>query len=287
MVSVRKLKKYVSKKSDFVVNVVKKTKKSNTLENVMPQEHLETKSMPQLPTSNFDLHSSPATKPRRFKSESERKKWEEKLFKVKPYGYYPSSTYMTEKEIHVEMLKPSTFVKHCIGDSFAKIDEGMMNKESCDCLSCSEIYNRFGIKTPSNNDNRIGSLLVEVLGCVRLPKPNTFVYLLCGDSAFSTDVIPSVHSPKWPCRSRRAALFPIHHAFVRLYVGVFNVEEKKTVNDKFAGRVVVDLSVLKPNTVYDVTLPLRESANVYSCKPRYAISNLKIVCTFLTMFFIV
>ena len=266
----KKISRYVAKKSGVVINAVKKNTKKYKIKDTDSLEDIDrAKSLPP-PHVSFDIQPPPSATKRKFKSETERKKWEEKLFKVKPHGIYHSKPYMSEKEIHDEMLKPSMHVEHCTS-SLAHDKSNKSNEEETSddkCLSCAEIFDRFGIENPTYDDGRIGSLLVEVLGCVRLPKPNTFVYLLCGDSAFSTDVIASFRSPKWPCRSKRAALFPIYHSYVRLYVGVFNIEEKKTINDKFAGRVVLDLSVLKPNTVYDVTLPLRESAHVYSRKPR-------------------
>ena len=70
----------------------------------------------------------------------------------------------------------------------------------------------------------------------------------------------------WPSNSKRAAVFPIHHAYARLYAGVFAT--KKDKNDVFCGRVVLDLAALRPNTEYDVTLPLRASSFIYDRRPR-------------------
>jgi hypothetical protein len=82
--------------------------------------------------------------------------------------------------------------------------------------------------------------------------------------------MPPVANPMWLSKMRRACTFPIHNAYARLYIGVFGQgqNEKK---DGFAGRIVVDISRLRPNCTYDVTLPLRQSTHIYSREQRGAI----------------
>ena len=113
---------------------------------------------------------------------------------------------------------------------------------------------------------------VEVLGCVgldRSSKPEIAAYLVVGDCAFATDIIPGVRSPMWPYSSKRAAVFPLHHAFAKLFVGVFDVKQRKNNEaDHFCGRVAIDIPPLRPNTEYDVTFPLRCSSFIYDRKPR-------------------
>jgi hypothetical protein len=122
----------------------------------------------------------------------------------------------------------------------------------------------------------VGELTVEILQCFGIPKPDllretsAFCVLVCGSHAFKTDVMPPVANPMWLSKMRRACIFPVHNAYARLYIGVFGQgqNEKK---DGFAGRIVVDISRLRPNCTYDITLPLRQSTHVYSRDQRGSI----------------
>jgi len=122
-------------------------------------------------------------------------------------------------------------------------------------------------------DERIGSLHAEVLACHGLPKldklssTDAVCYFVCGPYGFTTDVIDGFMSPVWPSKSRRACIFPIFQAYQKLFVGVFD-DDGATQHDDFAGRVVVDIARLRPNSVYDVFLPLRMYQNTFVRKSR-------------------
>jgi hypothetical protein len=183
-------------------------------------------------------------------------------YRVKPYHRFaPYKVYMTEEQIYQNMLQPSEIVRH--RQSFVEpwYDASFGHYHDRE----TEIWG-----SPSV-DRRIGSLKVEVLSCVgvRKSKPDVSVYLICGDGAFATDIIAGSRSPMWPASSKRAACFPLFHAYARLYAGVFDVKNRKnSENDYFCGRVTIDIAALRPDTEYDVSLPLRASSFVYDRRAR-------------------
>ncbi|KAI2511283.1 Protein kinase C conserved region 2 [Fragilaria crotonensis] len=144
---------------------------------------------------------------------------ERREFMVYPTYCYPH-VWMTQSELLEECNLPSTTMHDLRIDS-------MMGKE-------------------------IGTLRVEVLQCFGLPKldrnseSDAVCYLVCGSYAFATDVIPNNAHPIWPRKSRRGCLFPVFHGYARLFVGVF--DDDVGPRDDVAGRVVIDLSRLRPTS---------------------------------------
>eukprot|EP00980_Cylindrotheca_fusiformis_P011118 scaffold2557_cov121-Cylindrotheca_fusiformis.AAC.1 len=163
-----------------------------------------------------------------------------KEFLVYPSYAYPNK-WMTHSELFSEMLKPS------------------------------EVFHDTRLSSEARKE--IGTARVEVLECSGLPnldrnaETDAVVYLVCGSYAFTTDVILNKLNPVWLPRARRACIFPIFHAYAKIYAGVFD-DDGKGQNDDFAGRVVLDLAKCRPGTTYDVALPLRLSSHVYSRRPR-------------------
>ena len=166
-----------------------------------------------------------------------------KEFRVVPTYAYPHR-WMTAAELDEEMVMPSSHFHD--------------------------------LRMPSKRGEEIGTLKVEVLQCLGLPKldraseTDAVVYLVCGAYAFATDVIMDCASPMWLRKARRACIFPIFHGYARLFAGVFDHDGPGSKDD-FAGRVALDLSRLRPGCTYDVTLPLRMSAHVYSRRKRGSI----------------
>lgn len=167
----------------------------------------------------------------------------DKEFRVLPTYAYPHR-WLTKSEMREEMVLPSDYFHD--------------------------------LRVPGCKDKEIGAVKVEVLQCLGLPKldrgsdTDAVVYLVCGSFAFSTDIIDNRTNPMWLRKTRRACVFPLFHGYSRLYVGVFDNETRR-VKDDFAGRVVVDLARLRPQSTYDVTLPLRLSTHVYSRRKRGAV----------------
>jgi hypothetical protein len=166
----------------------------------------------------------------------------DKEFKILPSYAYPHCS-LTKAEMREEMLLPSEHFHD--------------------------------LRIPGCKDKEIGTLHVEVLQCIGLPRldrgsdTDAVVYFVCGSYAFSSDIINNRLNPMWLRKTRRACIFPLFHGYARLYVGVF--DDERSVKDDFAGRVVIDVARLRPRSTYDVTLPLRLSTHVYSRRRRGAI----------------
>ena len=185
-----------------------------------------------------------------------------KRFRVRPYHCFDGPCQMTEEEIYADSLlstKKFESVKSFMASSQPKVSKTKVPPP---------VKQLFG---SPDEDGRIGSLRMEVLGCISLPrtKPDVCCYVIVGDAAFCSDVIQGYRSPMWPSASRRGAIFPLHHAYARIYVGVFDVRARTNKdNDVFCGRVAIDVATLRPNTEYDITFPLRASTLIYDRRPR-------------------
>lgn len=161
-------------------------------------------------------------------------------FKVNPDYAYPN-TRMDRDELRTEMNQPSAFYHD--------------------------------LRVPSRRGEEIGILKLEILQCFGLPKLDAigetdgYGLAVCGGYAFKTDIIPGIPNPMWLSKMRRACIFPLFEAYARLYLAIFD-DDGEGEKDDFAGRVVLDIARMRPNCTYDVTLPLRESGDVYMRRPR-------------------
>lgn len=132
------------------------------------------------------------------------------------------------------------------------------------------------LRVPSSKGREIGLLKLEILQCIGIPsldllsETDAFCMASCGSYAFKTDVIKDNVNPMWLSKMRRACIFPLFHAYARLFVGVFD-DDGKDERDDFVGRIVLDVARMRPNCTYDVTLPLRLSGDVYQPRPRGSI----------------
>jgi len=185
-----------------------------------------------------------------------------KKIRIKPSHAFASTTYMNEAELYKCMTAPSDEFEFLT--SYLNPSTKLTRK-----VRVSDVVRQhFG---SPREDGRIGSLRAEVMGCVGLDraKPDVAVYLVAGDCAFTTDTITGIRSPMWPNSAKRACVFPIHHVYAKLFIGVFDLKQKKnTEADYFCGRVAIDIPQLRPDTEYDITFPLRASSFIYDRRPR-------------------
>ena len=185
-----------------------------------------------------------------------------KKIRVKPHSAFPTATYMNEIELYQCMMAGSN--KFEFLTSYLNPSTKVTRRAKVPDI----VRRQFG---SPKEDGRVGSLRIEILGCVGLDraKPEVSVYSVCGDCAFTTDIIDGNRSPMWPNSSKRAAVFPLHHAYARAFIGVFDVKQQKEREaDHLCGRVTIDIPSLRPNTEYDVTFPLRVSSFIYDRRPR-------------------
>lgn len=185
-----------------------------------------------------------------------------KKVRVKPYNAFPAATYMNEIELYQCMMAGSS--KFEFLTSYLNPSTKVTRRAKVTDI----VRRQFG---SPKEDGRVGSLRIEILGCVGLDraKPEVSVYAVCGDCAFTTDIIDGNRSPMWPNSSKRAAVFPLHHAYARAFIGVFDVKQQKEREaDHLCGRVTIDIPSLRPNTEYDITFPLRVSSFIYDRRPR-------------------
>ncbi len=165
-------------------------------------------------------------------------------FKVMPDDAYPN-TYFNREELRQEVNRKSVYFH----DTRVKTDRGQ----------------------------EVGQLRLEILQCFGIPtaslirETSAYCIAVCGSHAFKTDVMPPVANPMWLCKMRRACLFPIFHAYARVFLGVFDNSSTEGAATDFVGRVVIDVARLRPGCSYDVTLPLRQSSNVFTRQQQGAI----------------
>lgn len=118
-----------------------------------------------------------------------------------------------------------------------------------------------------------GIVRVEVMSCDNLPDldlnidnsdlTDAFVALAFEDVLVRTDVIHDELSPRWMPWCNRAFQFNINHPSNLLFIGVFDFDFNIGPLTEFdpVGRVVIDLSNFKSNTVYIVSYKLHLDQN--------------------------
>jgi hypothetical protein len=118
----------------------------------------------------------------------------------------------------------------------------------------------------------LGRLYVEVLYCEGLPnmdvgrflgnKTDAFVSIVYQDTFVRTDVIDDCLRPRWFPWTQRAFCFRILHSSSQLFLGLFDFDGGPIDDHDPIGRVSVDVSNFRPNTVYTVTYNLYPTARM-------------------------
>ncbi len=144
-------------------------------------------------------------------------------------------------------------------------------------------------RKPSHNwidagSGTLGRLFVEVIGCDDLPQldvggfagnfTDAFVSLVFEDAVCQTDVIADCLNPRWMPWSQRAFIFHVFHSSSQLFIGVFDNDAGMNPADDHdpIGRVSVDVSNLRRDTIYDLKYNLYSSAKMSSRKPKGSIT---------------
>mmetsp|Transcript_17788 Transcript_17788/g.44385 ORF Transcript_17788/g.44385 Transcript_17788/m.44385 type:complete len:1361 (-) Transcript_17788:564-4646(-) len=119
----------------------------------------------------------------------------------------------------------------------------------------------------------IGKLYIEIIGCDGLTKSNravgkksnTFINVVFEDSIVNTEVIHDCFSPRWMPWSQRAFVMNMMHLSSQVFVGVFdynNDHGKTDFNHDPLGRVVINLSKLRPRAIHTLTYNLYDSDDI-------------------------
>ncbi len=116
----------------------------------------------------------------------------------------------------------------------------------------------------------LGKIHVEVLKCNQLPnmdngsalgiKTDAFAALVYEDCFVETDVISNCLSPRWMPWSRRAFIFNMMHTSSQLFIAVFDSDDTPLNDHDLCGRVSVDLSNFRPDTIYTLDYNLYPTA---------------------------
>lgn len=131
---------------------------------------------------------------------------------------------------------------------------------------------------------QLGRLFVEILGCDELPnldtggfagnKTDAFVSLVFEDAVVQTDIIDDTLSPRWMPWSKRAFIFHMMHSSSQLFLGVFDYDNTMNPTDDhdLVGRISVDVSNLRKNTLYTLKYNIYTTARMSQRKKKGTIT---------------
>jgi Ca2+-dependent lipid-binding protein len=147
-----------------------------------------------------------------------------------------------------------------------------------------EEYVKDSLRWVDAGAGRLGRLFVEILGCDDLPnldvggfagnKTDAFVSLVFEDAVVQTDVVDDTLSPRWLPWTKRAFIFHMLHSSSQLFMGVFDYDAGINPADDhdLIGRISVDLSNLRKDTVYTLNYKLCTTARMSGRKEKGSIT---------------
>ena len=208
-----------------------------------------------------------------------------KLVKVLPTYAYRNRR-MTEKDLYNEMAASSEKWEDFRQGMPLDRNEKSIGSAHVEVLACHGLVSERSSPLVTIIINRSKSRLTLIRPQPKLDKftaTDAVCYFVCGPFAFATDVIDGFMSPVWPSKSRRACVFPIFHAYQKLFVGVFDDDGavscfrvtqyqsieiadstprylRQAANDDFAGRAVIDLARLRPHSGWCLRIGSRSFA---------------------------
>lgn len=118
-------------------------------------------------------------------------------------------------------------------------------------------------------NGKLGKVWLEVLECSDLPekdlwnrKSDAFVTIVYEDSYSQTNVIDDCLSPKWMPWTERGFCLIIKHTSSPVYLGVFDYDaEGPFQSHDLIGKIVIDMTKLKPRTEYILKYSIWDSTN--------------------------
>ena len=186
-------------------------------------------------------------------------------YNVKPYcdPHFPKETsWMTKAEICRQALEPS----------YKWIQAGIEHKHDHEHEGEHDTIDRINslsnLKGLGKCSGAIGQLNIEIIQAQDLPNldsgtlgnfTDAFIAMVFEDSICRTDIIHDELSPRFMPWCQRAFTFSIQHPSSLLFLGAFDYDA--IGNNTPIGRVVLDLSKFRGNTVYLLQYKLHSDPN--------------------------
>ena len=112
--------------------------------------------------------------------------------------------------------------------------------------------------------HQIGELKLELISAAHLKKADlitgsdAYAIIVCEGTVARSATVYDTQTPQWPATSARAFCIPIYHPSSLIQLGLFDCDGDSSLDlDDTLGRVMIPLSGLRAETVYDCWHPLQ------------------------------